>query len=62
MSRSEKMTLRLTPEEAALRDALADHLGVNEAGVMRMALLKLGRAEGIAAPIEKSPSADPPIR
>lgn len=52
--RSEKMTLRLTPEEALLRDTLAAHLGVNEAGVMRMALLKLARAEGIAAPKEKS--------
>lgn len=49
-AREIKMTLRLTEEEARLRDALADHLGIDASGVLRMALLKLARAEGVAAP------------
>jgi hypothetical protein len=48
--RSEKMSIRLTHEEAQLRDELSKHLGVDHAGVMRMALLKLARAEGVSVP------------
>lgn len=53
LDRPEKMTIRLTHEEAKLRDELADHLGVDGSGVMRMGLLKLARAEGIAVPETK---------
>lgn len=54
--REVKMTLRLTEDEARLRDALADHLGIDASGVLRMALLKLARIEGVVAPQpEKEP-------
>lgn len=53
LDRPEKMTIRLTHEEAKLRDELADHLGVDGSGVMRMGLLKLARAEGIPVPETK---------
>jgi hypothetical protein len=56
IDRSEKMTLRLTKEEAKLRDALAVKLGVNPSGVLRMALLRLGTAEGVAVDPKKKPS------
>jgi len=41
------MSVKLSPEQVELRDKLAHHFGVDHAGVMRMALLKLARAEGI---------------
>jgi hypothetical protein len=44
------MTVRMTPEEESLRDSLAAHLGTDGSSVMRMALLKLARQEGITAP------------
>ena len=47
MQRLKSMTLRLTVEEADLRDRLADHLGVDGSGVLRQALRKLALAEGI---------------
>lgn len=57
LDRPEKMTIRLTHEEAKLRDELADHLGVDGSGVMRMGLLKLARAEGIPVPeMKQKPS------
>ena len=43
------MTVRMTEDEAKLRDALADHFGLDGSGVMRMAMLKLAREEGISA-------------
>lgn len=55
IDRSEKMTLRLTKEEAELRDALSVRLGVNPSGVMRMALLRLGTAEGIVPLTKEKP-------
>jgi hypothetical protein len=53
VERSEKMSIRLSRDEAELRDALSKHLGVDHAGVMRMALLKLARAEGVTVPEAK---------
>jgi hypothetical protein len=53
VERTEKMTLRLTQDEAHLRDALAKRLGVNSSGVMRMALLRLAEAEKIALETQK---------
>lgn len=50
IERSVQMSIRLSPIEAALRDALAEHLGIDHAGVMRMALLRLARAEGVIVP------------
>jgi hypothetical protein len=55
IDRSEKMTLRLTKEEAELRDALSVRLGVNPSGVMRMALLRLGTAEGVVPLAKEKP-------
>jgi hypothetical protein len=51
--REQRMTLRLTAEEAALRDLLAEHLGINHAGVMRQGMLELARAKGITLPRKK---------
>ena len=45
--RSVQMSIRLSEEESELRDKLAHHFGIDHAGVMRMALLKLAREEGI---------------
>jgi hypothetical protein len=50
IERTEKMSVRLSRDEVNLRDALSRHLGVDHAGVMRMALLKLAREEGIIVP------------
>ena len=61
IARTHIMTLRLSDEELKLRDLLAEHLGINEAGVMRQALLRLARAEGIELPKEK-PQAKPSTR
>lgn len=56
VDRSEKMTLRLTTEEAKVRDELARRLGTNASGVMRQALLKLGESMGVILPdAKKSP-------
>lgn len=54
IERTEKMSLRLTAEELKLRDVLAKHFGIDSGGVMRMALLKLAREEGITAPESKT--------
>lgn len=43
-------TVRLSTEDESLREALASHLGITKAGVIRMAMRKLARAEGIAIP------------
>jgi antitoxin component of RelBE/YafQ-DinJ toxin-antitoxin module len=48
--RTEPITVRLTPHELKLRNALAKHLGIDFSGVMRMGLLKLAREEGITLP------------
>jgi hypothetical protein len=48
IERTEKMTLRLTTDEALLRDVPAKHLGVKPSGVLRMGLLSLAKAEGIS--------------
>ena len=61
VDRTEKMTIRLTPDECALRDALAEYLGVNPSGVMRQGLLRLARAEGIVLP-ETKKTPDPKAR
>src|SRR5258708_1553152 len=53
IDRTEKMTLRLTPDEILLRDALAKRLGINSSGVMRMALLRLAEAEKITLETQK---------
>lgn len=45
--RTQKMTLRLTPEEVAMRDALAKELGINISGVLRMGLRELARIRGV---------------
>ena len=48
IERTEKMTLRLTTDEALPRDAFAKDLGVNPSGVLRMGLLRLAKIEGIS--------------
>lgn len=53
IDRTEKMTLRLTPDEVLLRDALAKRLGINPSGVLRMALLRLAEAEKITLETQK---------
>ena len=45
--RSNTMSLRLTGGEVYLRDALAELNGIDGSGVMRMALRKLAKQEGI---------------
>lgn len=45
-----QMSIRLSKDEMDLRDALAKHLGIDHAGVMRMALLRMARAEEISVP------------
>ena len=47
-ARSKTMTLRLTDEEVYLREQLATLNGIDGSGVMRMALRKLAKQEGIA--------------
>ena len=47
------MSLRLSSNEARIRDLLSEHLGVDQAGVMRQALLRMARAEGITLPPEE---------
>ena len=53
VKRAHLVAVRLSDEELRLRDLLAEHLGVNEAGVLRQGLLRLARAEGIELPPEK---------
>ena len=55
-ARSNTMTLRLTADEVELRDALAEHHGINGSGVMRMALRELARQEGIKLSPPEKPS------
>ena len=45
--RSETMTLRLNPDEAAMRDTLAERHGITGSGVMRQALRRWARKEGL---------------
>lgn len=53
IDRSEKMTLRLTKEEVRLRDDISAKLGISVSGVMRMALRRLGSAEGMISETKK---------
>ena len=46
-NRENTMTLRLTDEEVDLRDQLARQHGINGSGVMRMALRRLAKLEGV---------------
>jgi hypothetical protein len=46
--RSTQMSIRLSDHEVQLRDKLAHHFGIDHAGVMRMALLRLARSEEIS--------------
>lgn len=46
-ARPEKMNLRLSTHEKNLRDGLAEHYGIDAAGVMRMGLLELARNAGV---------------
>lgn len=57
--RDRVMTVRLSDEEEALREALELHLGTDGASVMRMALLELGRARGVE-PLNKKGA--PPVK
>lgn len=57
--RDRVMTVRLSDEEEALREALELHLGTDGASVMRMALLELGRARGVE-PLNKKER--PPVK
>ena len=41
------MNLRLSTHEKNLRDGLAEHYGIDAAGVMRMGLLELARNAGV---------------
>lgn len=45
--RSDTMTLRLNPEESFMRDALAERHGITGSGVMRQALRRWARKEGL---------------
>lgn len=49
--------LRLSHEDEELRNALAKHLGVNRSSVIRLALRKLARAEGVPIPETPEPAA-----
>lgn len=51
---SVQMSVKLSHEQVELRDKLAHHFGIDHAGVMRMGLLKLARAEGITLNEEKA--------
>lgn len=53
------MTVRLSEDEEAYREALELHLGTDGSSVMRMGLLKLGRSEGIEFPLSKEGAAKP---
>jgi antitoxin component of RelBE/YafQ-DinJ toxin-antitoxin module len=52
-------TVRLSTEDLALREALSEHLGVTGAGIIRMALRKLARAEGVPVPERALPTHHP---
>jgi hypothetical protein len=54
--RTVAMTIRMTQHEAALRDALAEHLGIDGSGVMRQGMLELAREKGIVLQPEKPPA------
>lgn len=43
------MTIYLTETERDIRDALTTYYGIDDAGVIRMGLLELGREAGITA-------------
>lgn len=48
--RAHQITLRLNEEEIALRDELARRHGIDGAGVLRQALHRWAREEGVQAP------------
>lgn len=43
------MSVSLSETEREIRDSLTDYYGIDDAGVMRMGLLELGRQAGITA-------------
>jgi predicted ArsR family transcriptional regulator len=45
------MTIMLSEKEEALRDELADHLGIDASGVMRQGMLDLARREGVTVQV-----------
>jgi hypothetical protein len=51
--RPNSISVRLSDEEAELREALEKHLGIDGASVMRQGLLKLGRDEGFEFPVSR---------
>jgi hypothetical protein len=52
--RTKVMTVRLSEDEEAFRDAIAEHLGTDGSSVMRQAMLKLGRDLGFEFPLKKN--------
>lgn len=44
------LSMRLDPQTEVILDALAAHLGLTRSGVVRLALRRLARAEGLPVP------------
>lgn len=57
--RKKLMTVRLSEDEEALRDALELYLGTDVASVMRHGLLELGRNNGFEFPLKKKETFHP---
>lgn len=49
MTKQQPTSLRMSPKALALRDALAQKLGVSKAAVIELAIRKLAQREQIAA-------------
>lgn len=54
--RERMFTMRLSREESARLDALADHFGLNGVGVIRMMLKEKARELGVEPPPAAPPS------
>lgn len=51
--RTHSISVRLSDDELEFRELLEQQLGIDGASVMRMGMLKLGRAEGFEFPLNK---------
>jgi hypothetical protein len=51
--RRHKMTVMLSDDEQAFRDAIAKHQGTDASSVMRKGMLDLGRGLGLEFPLSK---------
>lgn len=59
IERTNVMTVRLSDAEVEFRDAVAEHLGTDGSGVMRQAMLKLGRDLGFEFPLKQKKRPSP---